>query len=203
MKLFRECNIRVITFPPHSTHVLQPFDAVVAKLFKSNFNKAHLELRGNTLDEEENSKQTIDMYRRKACIAIQKAWAGSIDFLIAQKAFACTGLRPFNTGVMIAARGVNLSERDPEKELRKCSDTLHITSTELTSQTFIEKLNNYKQAIKKEKHKHNDFPSCIFFKMPRSDAQLIESMKSLTESEENKSGKRIKPIPTEILNLEI
>ena len=61
----------------------------------------------------------------------------------------------------------------------------------------------YKSPKPKEKHKHNDFPSCIFFKMPRSDAQLIESMKSLTESEENKSGKRIKPIPTEILNLEI
>ena len=73
------------------------------------------------------------------------------------------GIFPFNPGIMLAADGVNhKSSADPERELRKRSAAIHITSTELTDPAFIEKLKEYKTAHPQTKR--NKTTSGIFGK---------------------------------------
>lgn len=36
MRLFKQANIDVVTFPPHSTHIIQPYDVSILRSFKSS-----------------------------------------------------------------------------------------------------------------------------------------------------------------------
>ena len=57
-----------------------------------------------------------------------------------------SGIHPFNPGIMLASRGINLSSKlDPEKEKRKTETQLFITSTELTKESFLNKLQDYEK----------------------------------------------------------
>ena len=41
MDLFSKKNTRVITFPPHCTHVMQPFDVAIARQIKAEYTRLY------------------------------------------------------------------------------------------------------------------------------------------------------------------
>ena len=208
MKLLQKCGIRVITFPPHCTHVLQPYDVGIAKKFKCLFAKEYEAMIQSYQNPKNDDAIPIDQYRIVACRALLTAWEQSVNFTTAQIAFAACGLWPFNSGVMLAARGVNLlSTIDPEKELRKSSDALHITSTELTNQTFIKRMSFSKQkkddqTIIKKKDKKQSY---TFFQFRLSDSMLIDKTNEILNevTHEKNENKRIKSYQNERINLDL
>ena len=130
IELFRKCNVTLITFPPHCTHVLQPFDVGIAKQMKSEYTKQFNKMAKG------NEELTLDEHRTYAVSSIINAWKTVVTHESAAKAFEIAGLMPFNTGTMLIAHGVNtISPLDPEKEERKHGKKLVITSCELTSDT--------------------------------------------------------------------
>ena len=65
LKLLYRCNITAITFPSHCTHVMQPFDVVIAKSLKSKFSKAY-----NEINKKLKIKVTEEIHRDLAIQAI-------------------------------------------------------------------------------------------------------------------------------------
>ena len=166
LELFKQCNVRLITFPPHCTHALQPFDVGVARNLKYYYTRFYKE----ALAERDDSKLKTAAKRQIAVECIIRAWHQVLTPPIAECAFQKTGLLPFNTGVMLMARGVNtISTLDPEKEERRIKDRLFISSSELTSDEMIRYIKDWeiknastKKAIK-EGEKQNK--SLIFSKL--------------------------------------
>lgn len=149
LELFKKCNVRLITFPPHCTHALQPFDVGVAKNLKYWYTKYYKE----ALNEREAIKLPSVAKRQIAIECIIRAWNHVLTPSAAECAFQKTGILPFNTGVMLMARGVNtISTLDPEKEERKTKDRLFISSSELTSDFMITYIKKWEIQVKSTKN---------------------------------------------------
>ena len=140
-----------------------------------------------------NIKLTSEQYRFHAINALLDAWNQTVTFNNSQRAFAFSGIHPFNTGVMLGSRGVNLaSQIDTEKELRKSEVGLRITSTELTDPNFIVMM---KEHLSAKAPKSSKSKTQIFFEIIRNDIELIDDTKKTCQVEEtvNKT-KRIKAV---------
>ena len=176
LELFKACNVRVITLPPHYTHAIQPFDVSISHALKTRYSKLFREYAGG--------KQTLELsaYRAIAVSAIVQAWKEVLNPYSAHKAFESTGLCPFSTGVMLMSRGVNtLSEKDPEKEDRKCTNRLVISSSELTSDTNILRLKEYYKisANKTVKEKDETKKKSLTFNSINKEEILLKHEKNL------------------------
>ena len=94
-------------------------------------------------------------YRTIAIDAILQAWKEVLNPFSAHKAFEATGMCPFSTGIMLMARGVNtLSQKDPEKEDRKCTNRLVISSCELTSEANMKRISEYYEKTETKKREN-------------------------------------------------
>ena len=150
LNVLKACNVRVITFPPHCTHALQPFDAVIAHSLKTRYAKLFREYSGGGKTE-----LSLQDYRTIAIDAILQAWKEVLNPFSAHKAFEATGMCPFSTGIMLMARGVNtLSQKDPEKEDRKCTNRLVISSCELTSEANMKRISEYYEKTETKKREN-------------------------------------------------
>ena len=91
---FRKNNVRVVILPPHSTHILQPFDVLVASSFKSNFKKnmSHLTSKSDTI--------TADTLLVNAVKAAIDACNQASTFSHSVGAFERPGIRPFNPEIL-------------------------------------------------------------------------------------------------------
>ena len=152
INLFARAGIRVITFPPHSTHAMQPFDVCIAKPLKMKY--TYLYKRAISVYQKKTGigKIPTPILREIAVRTIITSWKSVLTFENASCAFAKTGIYPFNPGVMLRGRQINtISKKDPEKEERRTSNRLFITSSELTNPIMLKKLKENKETELKKK----------------------------------------------------
>ena len=143
LQLLKNNNIRLITFPPHCTHVIGIAHSLKLK-FSKNFQTQTKDLF------EKDVELGLPEYRFIAVGSIIQSWKEVLTLKNAKASFIYTGLCPFNAGVMLSGRGINfVSTKDPEKELRKTKDKLFITSEELTSDEMI----TYIATVQSDKHR--------------------------------------------------
>lgn len=154
--------MRVITFPPHCTHALQPFDVSIAKKLKTTYTKLFNDAT-NSLDKEKISSPK----RREIAIdCIISSWNMVMNYKSASEAFAKTGMHPFDAGAMLMARGVNtITDKDPEKESRRIEKRLFISSSELTNEAMLARIKKNEISVADRPHhklNQNTFQSLTF-----------------------------------------
>ena len=185
--LLKACNVRVITFPPHSTHILQPFDVVIAKSLKTEFTKIY-KSKQRLIKEK---TLTADIKRELAVAALIEAYKRVITYDSCRRAFEQSGLAPFSPVAMLSGRGINPnSNLDPEKEARRTKKTLVITSTEITDEKMIDLLSKYEnekkitKKSKKEKKREEELNIGYMHSFIPSITDIIkQTQKSIQEAE--------------------
>ena len=184
LELFKACNVRVITFPPHCTHALQPFDVCIAKKLKETYTKLYTAaVAGN-----EECKMHTALRREIAIDCIITAWNMVMNYKAAAEAFRKTGMHPFDTGTMLMARGVNtISDKDPEKEERRKENRLFISSSELTNEEMINRIKQNEEAILKKKKPVETTSKSLTFK-ELDPIQVINKHDEMCKNTKLKSG---------------
>lgn len=105
MCYLRENNITVMTFPPHTTHILKTFDTTMARFFRSFINKFYKK------GDESNSTERYLLY-----LSIEAAWSSCINFKVT--AFSMTRLYPFDPGFPLSSQYGVTNDLDFELEER-------------------------------------------------------------------------------------
>ena len=100
MKLFEQNNIKVVTLRPHTTHICQPFDRVIASPLK-RYIKEYSSLWNRRYPQISNLTGTR-LERAKAVLCLYDAFEKSVDLANAESAFRSTGLIPFNRNIVLA-----------------------------------------------------------------------------------------------------
>lgn len=126
IEFLRMHNIRLITFPAHCTHVIQPYDVGVASSFKLNMSSFRLSksIRDKTANFNDTAKA-----RYITISSIINSW-NSIPFEVLQKSFISCGLHPFNPSAVLLnpLTNPNCNAMGPRRR-----GTIDITNQELTS----------------------------------------------------------------------
>ena len=158
LAIFREHNVRVITFPPHLTHILQPVDVAWARRFKSQFRDSFRNWRKDmgvaTLRRYLAVEGTLSatMLRRGQIVAAAvDAATSSRTRYVCATAFAVAGLvsgtGEFSPELPLQSKYVHESDDDPEL-VAKRADTrkrVFISSRVLTSDEAIAELEERKR----------------------------------------------------------
>ena len=92
-ELFHLHNIKLITFPAHCTHVLQPFDVGVASTFKLNLSS--FKISKPVLEKSKKLNKEAARIRYLIISSIVNSW-NSIPTEILEKSFYSSGILPWN-----------------------------------------------------------------------------------------------------------
>ena len=125
MEYFRRFNVKIITLPPHSTHILQPFDVGIASAFKVYFKKSMMRI----IDPRDRSRDTL---RAATVAAALDAYDASTTFTAVKGAFAracivpCFAeplwrnpyVRPGSSPNPPITRGYNISSKNLTNEIQ-------------------------------------------------------------------------------------
>lgn len=105
----RNNHVHMLSFPPHTTHKLQPLDRSFMKPFKGQYNHAcSLWMRANAgtrINDYDIAKLVDESYKRVCRLDI------------AVNGFSCTGIFPFNPEIFtdLDYMGSSLTEMDPPR----------------------------------------------------------------------------------------
>ena len=105
---FKEANIAVIIFPPHMTHIMQPFDTTVARPLKKALQRFADDLLQNLNTE---GSTLSSMLRLAQVVAIIDAVTVSTTITNCAKAFKSCGIFPRNIDEIIRKDGVRKSKQ--------------------------------------------------------------------------------------------
>lgn len=202
LKLLKENNITVLTFPPHLTHIMQPFDVSLAKSFKANIKKLfQLNLAAIIGPKRKPSQQD---YRFILALTIEAAWNSTISYASCITAFGKAGICPFEPNKAVNSIYAKNIDVDPEMEDFKTSQRLHTTSRILTSDQYLSEL--YERNVKKMKILNHRQITCyqlynyrLIPQVASFDYNIINSIESLKLSEvllnlENSLDNQVLPI---------
>jgi hypothetical protein len=136
LTLLADSNVKVITFPPHVTHVLQPIDVGCVKAFKAALvrNSRYFEKHIDEFIATQNESQ-----RHRASLVLSTISSlNACDLRICSNAFRKAGLYPFSPQCPLASPYVVPSDVDQEM-IQRCRrpELLHIGSSVMTSPEFI------------------------------------------------------------------
>ena len=93
-------NVQLLTFPPHCSHLLQPFDVAAARSLKSNMEKYQYKKTINDVLLKLNSNASKARY--KTIVSIVESWR-TIDTEILKNGFRISGLAPFDENVIMSS----------------------------------------------------------------------------------------------------
>ena len=97
LKQCQRNNITVITFPSHLTHVLQPFDVVIAAPLKSYIKSLLRRYKKQFLDEKDESEKLNEKEKQKIIIfSLLDGFSQASTMINLEQAFKKTGLVPYN-----------------------------------------------------------------------------------------------------------
>lgn len=99
MKLFQQNNIKVVTLRPHTTHLCQPFDRVIASPLKRYIKE--YSYVWNHRYPQISYLTGARLERAKAILCLYDAFEKAVDLSNAESAFRSTGLIPFDKNVVL------------------------------------------------------------------------------------------------------
>jgi hypothetical protein len=141
-------NIKVITFPPHMTHVLQPIDVACARAYKSILGRKMAEFEKHPHQLPHSSTTSQAAHKRAILLMGSLAALQHCDMSICLNGFEECGLYPFSKNRALASRYVSQSANDPEANDRnRRPNILHCGSSVLTSPEFLEALRQWNTQI--------------------------------------------------------
>lgn len=171
LSLLRDNNIVVLTFPPHCTHILQPFDVTIARSFKSKIREFYnkYKIGKESLSERESKYLLI--------LAVISAWKSAINIGSATTAFQITGLYPFDEKNPLSSPYTQPSTID--YELQELNNRLRTSSKELTSEDYLHdlKTRDFLKSIKPTCR--IQYSSCINSKKLEGNINTINTTESL------------------------
>jgi hypothetical protein len=144
LRIFAEHNVKVISFPPHMTHVLQPIDVSCARAFKAAL--------ANSLDFFRKYPERIPPTNRqsnaakfRATLAVASLAAlGHCSVTVCLNGFAHSGLYPWSAERALESRYVHESDADPEQLDRvRRPEIFHRGSSVMTSPEFMSELQQW------------------------------------------------------------
>jgi hypothetical protein len=144
LRTFADHNVKVISFPPHMTHVLQPIDVSCARAFKAalannlDFFRKHPEYVPEIKHKSQAAKS------RAALTAASLASLGHCTLTVCLNGFAHSGLYPWSVEQVLQSRYVHQSDTDPEHMDRmRRPEIFHCGSSVMTSPEFLEALHQW------------------------------------------------------------
>ena len=148
VKFLATHNIKLITFPGHCIHVMQPFDVGIASTFKLNISSFRL---SNSVRDKASSLNDTAKARYLTVSSIINTW-NSIPFEILQNSFEATGICPFNPNIPLNNPLTNKNGR------------INITNQELTSDQKCLLLYNYEKGTQLINVNHIPSKSYLFIR---------------------------------------
>ena len=148
MSLFKSENIEVIMFPPHLTHIIQPFDRVRARPLKDSLSRitAHL-----ITEIDENEQEKIPVLRSAEIRGFIDAHRISTTSHNCETAFDACGLFPRNPQKVLSHKLVKVSKKNFIQTELIPGDTVKISGLCITSDDVRPFLRNKKSDKKGSK----------------------------------------------------
>ena len=152
LEIFRSNGIRLITFRPHLTHILQPVDVSWVRAFKTEFVKLfrlwdHPELQEYLIQRLKPTRalSAVMLKRGQIVAAACEAAVSATRASLCMRAFTATGLSDcvgaFRPDRPLASRYVRESDEDPEGDPRRMqTKRIALGSRLLTSDNCIQEL---------------------------------------------------------------
>jgi hypothetical protein len=135
-------NVKVISFPPHVTHILQPVDVSCTRALKA-------ELWKNVKYFEKNVEKFIvttsqSERRRAGLILAAISSVAACNFRICSNGFRKAGIYPFDSREPLVSVYVVAIDADPEENMRQNRPGIfHMGSSVMTSDDFLTRLSSY------------------------------------------------------------
>jgi hypothetical protein len=137
-------NIKVISFPPHMTHILQPIDVSCARAYKSVLGKKMAEFEKHPHQLPHAAATSQASHKRAVLLMGSLAALQHCDMSICLNGFEECGLYPFSKDRVLASRYVSRNAIDPEAiDRSRRPNTMHCGSSVLTSTEFLETLRQW------------------------------------------------------------
>jgi hypothetical protein len=144
LTLFRMHNVKVISFPPHVTHILQPVDVSCARALKAELWK-NVKYFEKNIDKFVVTTSQLERRRGQLILAAISSVA-ACNFRICSNGFRKAGIYPFSAEEPLKSVYVTVSDADPEMEMRRNRPGIfHTGSSIMTSDDFLLRLTNYLQ----------------------------------------------------------
>jgi hypothetical protein len=177
----KEHNVKVITFPTHMTHVLQPIDVAMVRPFKARLKLSHRRFTKDPSSCVLYPSLDVTKMRDKRIILVHAV----IDALaacslgVAAAGFRATGLFPINVNKPLSSPYVRVAPNDPEREdVARRPNALHTGSTVVTKKRFLCELFNWvnrgrsaeeqvELLVNMQLPAHRQLPEQPAFEMPR------------------------------------
>lgn len=157
MKKFRDAKIDVIIFPPHLTHLMQPFDTTVARPLKQALKRLANEILSVCSPEQ----QTITSFLRLAqVIGIIDAVRASTLITNCKIAFKCCGLFPRDQNEVLVKSGIKNSHKSYIDFSESATKPIKISGRCITQDDVLD---NLREVQKKRKKKIIKNKQIIFF----------------------------------------
>lgn len=159
IKLLQENNIMMVTFPAHSSHILQMLDLVINPVFKRNLRsywnaynrKLVYKLEGENKEEIEACKTEQDRF--VLISAVIDAYASSATIMNCKSAFMASGVLPFNPDKPL--NNERLSKTKIIVKKKKKYKRLSINSKIVTQEHVLQEIIDSKKPKKTQKTQKN------------------------------------------------
>jgi hypothetical protein len=143
LQIFAAHNCKVISFPPHMTHVMQPIDVACARAFKSALGRCldHFQKHPDQLWMAKDSE--LSRTRTRLVMAALSA-LGSCTMQICLNGFERCGIWPWSLQKVLDSPYVQHSPMDPEVMDRMSKpEKFYTGSSVMTSPNFLNRLNQW------------------------------------------------------------
>jgi hypothetical protein len=142
LHILRENNVKVITFPPHVTHILQPIDVSCVRAFKAQLAKESKYFEKH-VDKFVVTRTQADR-RRVQLVLSTLSSIEACNFRVCSNGFRKAGIFPFDPMEPLKSKYVIDSVADPEETMRQNRpNVFHTGSSVMTSEEFLLRLDDY------------------------------------------------------------
>lgn len=146
MKLFKSNHISVIIFPPHMTHIFQPFDRVIARPLKECLSRIAKEIIDYIIEENQNKAFIIRSTQIQALIDAHRVATTQHNCM---KAFESCGLFPRDITKILNNKNVKESKQSFIQNDLNTSRPVKISGLCITSEEILPMLRDKKSKAKK------------------------------------------------------
>ena len=183
LELFVMNNIKVIVFPAHTSHVIQPFDISVASPLKTALKKAKYNIP-KWLEQKLQRMTATAKNRYMMVLSLLDAWSQAATIKNIKSGWEASGIVPFNKERLLSNRFVRKTTNLDLMEPPNTKNTIKINATEITTDMkrieiarhcynngFLMQIpafpsyNEIYYKIRSGKEKYLSYPKCYFIRI--------------------------------------